>query len=1113
MIKTWKKFLVTILAVLMGVFCVFFIAGCDKLKKNKAPSAVASSSIAYDGSKFTWGAVSGASEYIVKLTTLKDGKEKTNEYSKSAPEHKQNILSFESVEISITAKNAKGSSSAVTKLFTRIDPLDDSKIVWDEDGILSWEATEEAEEYILNINGKDVVCQDTSYADFEIGKTSTVKIRPYATDTYTSWSESVSMTFLATPEGIKYDGEYISWKSVSNAEKYEVTVNGATILTPLQKATKVEYLANGEDFTVTVQAIGVTGKSISSEVSEEKNFYSVETITEYEVNLGKLTWTDPNDDMKITGYQVKTNMKTDVQTVSKCEFDGLVAGASANKVKVKPIVDPSEGEAYFSSWSEEWSITLLPAPTLLWNSGLAEGLDDPQNNDAPNALYWNDVQIAGVANYKVLITDPDGIEDSVVQGGVTYGNWYEKTGAWKVSVQTLAEADSDVYDSKPSEVITINRLKAPDKDSITITSDPYNVLGNFRVTWESVTGEENGYKIWMAIGNSTYDATSYYTSKNVRTIDMSLNGIVKADTTARMEITYGIQTRGYNETFGTQKRVTLSSLKESMTSESGSNVKITVLSMPNNVAISGYDATWTAGDAPKGYAVAHEKETQITSPTYSFMNLKSGDKAVDFKVCAKGDGKAIFPSNYTEAISVYRLGKPTGVKVDTEINEGQVYCNDVMYAQSYDVYFNSNSEPVNTSSGQANVSKYLQQLGAGTGVNIQMTAVANYYKDNDPESKTYYVTSEKTNTKQFTQLATVKFKDIRVSGTKLQWNAPSNSPSGATYYKVFINNRIQNERPDSTEFDISSLEAGQQYSFKVQAIGDGNEWLNSDTNEPVELYKLQAPTVTRTANAYQWKGVPMGTEYAVVVDSGNPVTAQKDGDYYKYVPTFDSIGSYIVKIYAKGDGRATIDSSYAEDNDLAKVGIYQRVEQLSAPNSITVGYDKEWVQPDGAITVTVNQAVAGAAGYRYRVGGATNPEVKKDLSYSMKPNTSGSFDVSVQAVGSAFDSDNVYWLDSKATYSKIVLLDTPSESSITLGDSQISWKGITTGSVIVEYCLKLWNGNTELTEQEVGTALSGVRSSSVLGDFRNVTKVELWAVGDSDSSVVIIRSKSVVKSF
>lgn len=1107
MIKTCKKFLVTILAVLTSLFCVFFIAGCDKMKKNKAPGAVTASSIKYDGYKCTWGAVSGAEEYIVKFITLKDGKEATREYSRPDTSFSYNGSSYDSVEISITAKNTKGSSSTVNKLFTRIDPLDSSKIVWDEDGVLSWEATEEANEYILNINGKEVVCEYTSYADFEIGK-NTVKIMPTAPDTYSAWSSAVSMTFLDTPTLIKYDGEFISWKGVQGATKYEVVINGGNVLTPQQNMTSVEYLANGEDFAVTVQAVGVTGTSISSEVSEEKRFYSVDTITEYDVNLGKLTWTDTNTDIKITGYEVKTNMKSSVQTVSKAEFDGLVAGASANKVKVKPIVDPSEGEAYFSSWSEEWSITLLPAPTLMWNSGLAEGLDDPQNNDAPNALYWNDVQIAGVANYKVFITDPDGIEDSKVQGGVTYGNWYEKTGTWKVSVQTLAEADSDVYDSKPSEVITINRLKAPDRDSITITSDPYNVLGNFRVTWEAVNGEENGYKIWMAIGNSTYDSTSYYTSKNVRTIDMSLNGIVKADTTARMEITYGIQTRGYNETFGTQKRVTLPSLKESMTSEFGSNVKVTVLSMPTNVAISGYDATWTAGDAPKGYAVAHEKETEITAPEYSFMNLKSGDRAVDFKVCAKGDGKAIFPSNYTEAISVYRLGKPTGVRVDTEINEGQVYCTDVLYAQSYDVYFNSNSTPVNTSSGQANVSKYLQQLGAGTGVNIQMTAVANYYKDNDPESKTYYVTSEKTNTKQFTQLAGIKFQETRVVGTKLKWNAPSNSPSGATNYKVFINDRIQNERPDSTEFDISALEAGKQYSFKVQAMGDGNEWLNSDINasQVVDLYKLQAPTVTRTENAYRWSPVPMGTNYGVVVDSGNPVNAEKDGDYYKYVPTFDSIGSYIVKIYAKGDGKETIDSTNVE--------ITQRVEQLSAPNSITVGYDKEWVQSDGSITVTVNQAVANASGYRYRVGGATNPEVKKDLSYSMKPNTSGAFDVSVQAVGSVFDADNVYWLDSQQTYDKIVLLDTPSASTITLSDSTIAWHRVTTGGVSACYSLKLWNGSTELTAEDVGVpSLSGCSGVSIMGNFKKVTKVELWCVGPENPSFVVIRSASVSRTF
>ncbi len=1101
MIKTCKKFLITLLAVLTGAFCLFFIAGCDK-SKNKAPSAVSASSIKYDGYKCTWSAVSGATEYVVKFTTNKDGVEKTKEYSRPDASFSYNGTTYDSVEISITAKNAKGSSSVVNKLFTRIDPLDSSTIVWDENGMLSWEEVAEATGYILNINGKEVTCDYTAYDDFEKGK-NIVKIMPTAPDTYSAWSSTVTMTFLETPTNIKYDGDYLSWTGVTDGLNYQVRIDGSNEIPVSGGKTRVEYDADGQNFSVTVQAIGVAGTSISSEVSETKDFFCLKVITEYDVVEGALKWTDPNEAVEVDGYEVKCNGS--VTKVTKASFDNLQAGNIPNKVSVKPVVNKEKGDVYFSSWSQEWTIKLLEAPVLQWNHTL--NLD----GDALPALYWNDVS-GDVSGYKVEVIDPNGQDIGGTQTLTSYGNAYSKVGDYKIRVVAVAEPNTHTYNSKPTEQYIIKRLGTPDSNKVRVVSTPHAISDGFTVSWEGVAGEESGYQFYQVTGNELDKLNGMKTVKGQ--VSYKVNNIISDSETEARTYTYAIQTCGYSNTFETQRRVTLPSLTKDAT-----RFTITVLAMPTNVEMNEYNVTWTSVAGANSYNVHHlGADGKIDDTTYSLKGIASGS-SIDFSVCSLGNGADVLPSNYTPTTHVKRLAKPTGVKVSTGENEGILSCTGDELALSYNVWYNDDKTPVNCQNGQENVNGKIIDYT----VYVAMEAVANYYEDEETKAQ-YYVTSEPSTRKPFTKLRNVEFKKQVVVGETLVWNAPSNATGWEPNYQVFdkegflVNGIYQNG-----EFRLAGLPAG-DHAFTIKAIGDGDEWLNSDRSRTITLYKLETPKVSTVAGSgektgYTWKGVVEATGYVVKIGS-NSYTVDNKGvgqDHY-FQPTFTEIKSYDVQVIAVGsdgieiNGVATVDSS--------PNAFKQPVVKLTAPrlDTITVAYNKDRVSADGKITVVLSQGVANAAGYRYTVGNATHQDVK-GLSYEKDASVAGEYTVGVSAVGLVFGEASVeggigtYYLSSDMTTTEITLLAAPSKSSISIGRDKITWTGSTIGdnlryTITLHYTDEAGAEKTVTITGHQGSylACNDSKLNGVFTDFSKVTQVDIStesAAGNTVASIIV----------
>lgn len=985
-------------AVLVGAGLILSACG----EKEEPPKAVDASTIKYDGSLFTWAAAEGAEGYTLTINGT--------EYSVpggTSRSYPATSFPADTYEVSIVAKNEFGTSEASAKSFYRLATIETEDISFDETGRMSWPAVVGASEYVVEVNGTQSTTSATEFSDFVYGDRNQIRIRSNGTDDtfFSFWSETISKTYLAAPTDVTYDGQYLSWKGSSQASAYTVYINGGLYET--QTATKLLYDAQDMDFTAEVRAEGDGENSFSSPASEEKEFLFLGQVKNMRVEEGVLVWDEVEN---ATGYLVQVSGSGE-KSIQENRF-ALTAGSSQT-VRVRPVAE--EGTTYFSSWTDEQSYFVLRAPQLQWDETLVP------DGSAMRNLFWDAVS-GNVSGYNIRTVTPSGqVEDTSTgseQPSFLYG--FEEVGEYTVSVQSVAAVGGDAESSAYSAPITVIRLASPNRDADEfVVSDSSDINEGFYVYYTSVSGA-SGYRLYKD-GNETSTLST--------TQSMHVTQIVDADSSAIRTITYGIQSEGSVKNMGGEKVVTLSSLTEDMLT-----FEVTVLPTPTNIAISGSTVTWDVVSAAQGYTVDRGTLRNVNNAQYDLSDITTAG-SYQLSVCAKGDGKTVLPSNYSAAIKVTKLSAPTDIRVDTGVNEGQLYWESVQNAVSYNIYFNGSNEPIDDDRLD-NINEYIRT----DTVTVVIEAVANVWNADRTE---YFISSNLSSTAQFTKIAAVTFPSPSFSNTELIWNAPSNV-SGAVSYQVFDGDGYRYDgRIDGTRMDLSTLEAG-IYTFQVKCIGDGTAYINSDLSVSVTVEKLATPVVTKAETLYQWQGVTGASTYVVRVDGELAATIVHEGaaKTYEYKPAFDSVKTYTVTVTAVGDG------GY-EFIDSVPFTLTQEVKQLSAPTITSVSYDKEAYQADGNIVISVStEGRELDTGYRYIINDVVVCESTTQSSYSYNAKNKGAHTAAVIALGGKFDANGVYYIDSPRAggndTAKITLFDAPNRSSISITkDGRITWTAVT----------------------------------------------------------------------
>lgn len=1020
--------------------------------------------INYDGTTITWKAVDNAEKYTVSI----NGEEGI---SAPVPMFTYGNSSGSAFTVSIVAK-AEGckDSTPTTITFSPLDMVTNIQI--SDDGTISYNPVDGAAYYLINVDGVDHIEAGLTYDKLTAG-THVIKISAKAdsengkTIYYSKYSDPRSVTICGEVDKnkIKYDSItcMLSWSGVSHAQSYEISIqSNSGVLKETVNKTSYEFEPHNSNFTVSIRALGNHSSSYDSKIATEKNFIYLETAKNIRVVDGILLWDSVEG---ADGYNLRLNNNS-IITIYENQYTELPVNASVD-VEIMPI---SNEDAYFTSWSVRETYKILPAPVLQW-VGNHDGFD----GDVKESIFWDSVENSNGYMVSLSFMAPGDREPSIPETyslsdlTVSFGHDFLETGTYFIRVKSLADdADPNTSDSKYSQEIRVIRLASPtllSKNGVVSNAD--NLQDGVTVSFNSVA-RATEYRVWKEGNIYQLVSGGQFKDYNVVTSDVIVEQIVA----------YRVQSVGKNVSMENGiSTVVLDSLSNNMM-----NVSIKVLASPKVKTMTGYVYSYDTVQGAYGYNVSVNGQNNGRDNNLIDLSfLTSG--TYDVKVCARGNGADVLASNYSSVLQIYRLMSPYDIRVLTDnINEGMLsFGSDPNHSGSgFELYIDGSETAIPVDS-LTNVKQYITT----TGTEIFMRATANHYNE---LNTIYYMTSPASETLHIRKLSPVSFGDHAFTNSQFIWN----TSSGAIRYEVYNAQEILYGSYDGASMQLDSIVGGRDYVFMVKAIGDGITTFNSDFSDQKTIYKLNTPKLYIDGDCYKWNAVADATSYVFYID-GQIVSLDihVSGDEYYVIPNFTELKTYNVQVKAVGDGGVrTIDS--------AIYSILQETKQLSTPD-FTIGYSKESFSPDGEIIVNITKQTPYANGYAYIIGGVV--KTINATSFRYNPNSPGSYEVGVYAIGGIFDEAGIYYLSSQtcgnnSSYT-IKLLGKPDASSIKLSmDGRISWQAVEGAT---SYTMKLIiNGK----KYDAITVYSPAYDLSALIAFKNVQSLEIEIQAHGNSKCV-----------
>lgn len=1035
--------------VVAGAFGMLVACGDDgggaKTAKLGTPASITYNP---DTQRVSWGFVDGADTYVISFNGGVEREVHTNSVTYSP--------SGEEFTFSVKAKGGKKKDSAAATV-TFVELASDISLAVDNAGKITWNDVDGADGYSVVIDGvTEVEVISAQYDDITSGIAHSVRVKPLrngggGVEYYARLSDPVTVNKLGTTtvDSIKYDDGVISWASVASASSYKVTVNGVE---SEATANRLEYDAQKQSFNVTVTAIGNHTSTYDGKASEQKSFVYLPKVTGVGVENGVLIW---DKSTGATAYKLRLNDNSVSTVTAEIEsYAGLASGTQYN-ISVLPTATGRNTE-YFSEWTAALPVYILPAPQPRWTAGF-----DANGVDAVNAINWDAVSSA--TGYSSRVTLPNGhVEENAL--GVNnnfYSNAFNTVGEYKVEIKALANGAAGIYDSKYSTPVNVKRLPAPTIENADIKSDPKNLDAGFTVSFDGVNGA-SGYALYR-------DGTL----ENSQTLSsFTVARPIESDVLRETEIAYYVQSTG--SISADRRNVVLNSMQGAASASSAFSV--TVLAAPTNPTMSGYGYSFTGSDKANGYGIRVSGTTYESSvASYELSMLTAGTYTV--AACAKGNGHTVLASNFSTQLTVTRLNAPFDLRITTDESDGVLQYEGDPKAQSYEAVITGRNEAL-TVDNTTNIKQYITTAATV----VTMRSIGNYFED--VQQTVYIMTSQPSVNYTFFKLEAPS--NINFSNSEMSWNGPSNLNAAAAFtptYKIFngANNVLYNGEFSGTSYSLNTISGGAAYAFDIQAIGDGEHYVNSDVAHSREIYKLATPqfTINTDQNRYEWLSVSQANGYVLSIDNVavNNVEHQTGG-LYTFAPTYTTLGNHSVILYATGDGGNTTVNSSAYT-------FTQTVKQLTTP-AFSYCYSDESYKTDGTITLNITTQSAYAAGYNYVIGGTTHAD--SAATYCFTPNTTGKIDMYVYAAGGGFDEDNVYYSDSRATATvSLYLLGYPSADTINLSqDGVLTW-GKVNDAAGYGYTLEI-----ELTDGAEATVTRAIDS--------NIGRLDLNTVSLDDGS-------------
>lgn len=883
---------------------------------------------------------------------------------------------------------------------------------------LDWTDNSDATSWIVIING-DKHKTDVSEYSFDAGnKDFTFSIEGLHEKEGKDKNPKISgtMRYLPTPTNVRIQDGALHWDPVPGAENYEVLNFGNWFNTTDQ--TNIQVPAGSFSYSVKATLSGFSYSYASTPI--EGTILVAPTNLRYE--NGILQWDYAGQGVEF--FTVTIN-GTDYKTTDiKMEYNGNKSDFTVSVKACASGVNSYDSEPLASTCHYLEPITEFSfdeSGNLTW--GAVE-------NAEGYSIELNGVMSTSVEPLcgNLALDTPYAVKVIPTSSGLSYTS---------EPIQYRFEKLSPIENVKFSaetNTITWNRHERATSYELIVNGETFNV--NEPQYTIGRTEEDISIKVYakgeMENSKSFFATETNYTYMGTLGAPTIVDGKLvwtASETASRYVVTFLDGTTKETNvaeltdfTKGMQHTVTVTSYGENEYYFSYPSAPFTffVLNSPT-LSFSQNAIVWNTNEDASGYYVKVTKDGEdfdvktLGTTTLTYSNTYQSAGKYEIRVKATSSVSGIFDSEYSPAFEIVRLATPDGHKILNDVNNTDylhLSVNQVNGAQAYSVTVNGSVmlERVNTSTFNVDILSLVDNHDEAN-FNIGIKALGS-----NSTSSPIYLDSVADYTFTVTRLATPK--NVAVSGKTVTWDPVKN----ASKYVVSVNGTRY--VANSNSYTLPAISEGTT-KIVIYALSDSTDVINSRPSEELSVRKLPKVTGVDIIDVngdtrVTWTAVDGATSYTVKIGTQEYNATVNAQSITSYLSSITEGNGVQITIYAKGDGKTTIDS---EPSDTLTISRFRR------PDAIKVnGGNITWNE------CSINGVVA--ATYQLQINGESVNAT--GTSFSTAELEPGTYTVKAKALG-----DKKHTLDSEFSSSiQVTKLAPVGNLRTEAGTKRIVWDAV-----------------------------------------------------------------------
>lgn len=861
----------------------------------------APTNVKYDGLNLSWSG--NASTYEVK-------------FNGTAQTVTGNTVVYDSKNTDFTVEvKALGNhttsydSKVVSEEFHYLDPVTDLIM---QDGILSWNATENAEGYKVKVNGvvQTATVQTPAYDKLASGRALDVSVIPYnqSGNYFSSWSIEKAVYILDAPttfwnNDLELDGEAnnnLTWNAVSAASGYTVrfTKDGQESVQTFSDISRafshayadvgvytLEVKANangaGTDYydskysaPITVQRLAApTAASANFIVSDRDNVSSGFTVN-FEQVAGASGYQLYKDGVLLSGrYTTGTSLSdsnvVDNSNIGQQEYNytvrsmGGVKTVGGNTYVTLPCLSVSALNV---------PITVQATPQNPRMSGYTFSWDSVTGNNAYAVSYAGSSITAQTENCDLSTLN---------------------AGTYAVAVCARGNG-SNVLASTYSQPLTVQRLQAPTNIKITSAS-------NGTLDWDDVSNA-TGYEVYLDLSATPLNENNYNNMYQfIRTDGTTVSMVAVANKYNDQETVYYMTSK----VSPTQQFIRLAA--PTFPEGALENSLELIWNTPTNINTAEYTPSYRVYSA-----VGEEIGNGAQNGTKFNIEYLQGGQAHTFYVKAIGNDTKYLDSDYSLVFTVYKLATP-----QFSIQDGKYVWSGVTNASSY--YMEVDGVKVSDNIAVAGTTySYTPRFTTSGDHIVTLKAIGDARATADSAIFRFIQRAELL---QKPQMTFSYSSDCYVSGGAITVNITS-AVSNCLQYQY----EIAGETIVSDQLSCSKIiENHGKHTIRVKALGgqfDNNGvyyidslYVGGTANETITLLSAPSDFSINSYGVIQWSGITgaFGYDYQISYEGASFGNVQTSG--YASLNPIEGYNQYrtiTIRVQAKGDNNNVVSSEWVE---------------------------------------------------------------------------------------------------------------------------------------------------------------------------------------------------------